>query len=82
MVQLSKKEKYEIIVRHEIGFYIRKIVIVTNINKNSVSKWLNRFDKNNNVNIKTRKCIKKTSKKEDKIIINEIKKNMRANSGS
>ena len=76
MVQLSNKQKYEIIVRHELGYAIRKIAYDMRINKDTVRIWLKRYRENNNIKRKNgsgRK--KKTTTKEDQIIINKITEN-------
>jgi transposase len=47
-----KKQKHEIIIKHEMGFSIREIANEMKINKNSVTRWLDRYNENNNVDRK------------------------------
>jgi transposase len=78
-MQLSDKQRYEIIVRHEMGHTNIKIAKDMNIDRNTVAKWIQKYDKDKDVKNKTGAGRhKKTNEEEDDEIINEIKKNNRA----
>lgn len=75
-MQLTDKEKYEIIIRHEMNHSIRTIANDMKINKNTVSRWISRYEINKTINRKSGSGRnKKTSIEQDKIIINELKNN-------
>ena len=51
MAQLTEAQKYEIVFRHTINYdSIRKISLEMKINRISVTKWLNKYDKDGNFN--------------------------------
>src|SRR5438105_13837703 len=73
---LSDKQKYEIIIRHEQGQPIRRIAEEMDLNKCTVNLWIIRYRDTGNIDRKIgsgRK--KKTTKKQDQMIIYELKKN-------
>lgn len=49
---LTDKQKYEIIVKSEMGYTIREIAKNMKVNKNTVSLWLKRYSDTNKVNRK------------------------------
>jgi transposase len=76
MVQLSNKQKYEIIINYEKGYSIREISKNMKINRNTVMLWIKRY--NNNHDILRKKGSgrkKKTNTEEDMKIIDELKEN-------
>lgn len=49
MVQLTEAQKYEIVFRHTINHEsIRKISLEMRINRISITKWLNKYNKDGN----------------------------------
>jgi transposase len=75
-MQLTDKQKYEIIVRHELGYTNKKIAKEMNINKNTVTKWIHKYVKDKNIDRnKGSGRLKKTNNEQDNEIINEIKTN-------
>jgi len=53
MVQLTEKQKYEIIVKHEMGMNNVEISKTMNINRGTVINWLNRYTTTNTINRKS-----------------------------
>lgn len=73
-MQLTEKQKYKIIVLKEENYNINEIADKMEINRKTVMKWINNYEKNNNIQRKKgsgRKHI--TSLEDNKIIINVIK---------
>ena len=76
MVQLTEKQKYEIIILREQNFKINEIADKMNINRKTVMTWINKFQKDNNIERKEGSGRKrKTSDSEDSYIINIIDRN-------
>jgi len=76
MVQLNEKQKYEIIIKHELKHTILQISTDMKINRKTVMKWINKYKKDKTVNRQIGSGRKrKTSKRED----NEISKLMKQN---
>ena len=74
-MQLTIKQKYEIIVLREEGYKINEISDKMNINRKTVMKWINNYQKNNDIKRKEGSGRKKiTSLKVDELIIDIIKK--------
>lgn len=75
-MQLTDKQKYEIIVRHELKQTNKIIAKEMCINKNTVTKWIHKYAKDNNVDRNEGSGrLKKTNNEQDTEIINEIKNN-------
>ena len=73
-MQLTDKQKYEIVVRHELGHTNRRIAREMNINRNTVTKWIQKYTEDHNVERnKGSGRFRKTDKQQDNEIINEIK---------
>ena len=53
MVQLTEKQKYEIVIKKEMGFNNTEIANIMNINRRTVIKWLNTYKDTNTVKRKT-----------------------------
>ena len=53
MVQLTEKQKYEIVVKHELGINNVDISKSMNINRRTVINWLNRYSTTNTVDRKS-----------------------------
>lgn len=69
MVQLTEKQRYEIIVRNELGQSSRQISDELKINRKGVLKWIKRYK--NEESIKRQQCSgrkRKTNKEDDKKI--------------
>jgi len=75
-MQLSEKQKYEIVIRNEMGQSILTIAKAMTINKNTVCKWINKYatDKNVKRTLGPERQ-RKTSLEQDAIIVNELKTN-------
>ena len=76
MVQLSDKQKYEIIINYEKGYSTREISENMKINRKTVIRWIKRYNDKNSVRRKEgsgRK--KKTNIEEDMKIIDELEEN-------
>jgi transposase len=76
MVQLNEKSKYEIIIKYELGYSIRNIANEMKISKTTVVLWIKRYEQEKN--IKRKKGYgrnRKTSKEDDKFIIELISNN-------
>ncbi len=74
-MQLTEKQKYEIVVLYENHYNITKIATKMNINRKTVMKWINRYRNTNTVKRKKGSGGRKvTSNAEDKIIIDLINK--------
>ena len=52
MVQLTDKQKYEIIVLRKQNYKINEIADKMNINRKTVMNWINNYEKNDNVDRK------------------------------
>lgn len=52
MSQLSEKQKYEIIVKHEMGISNTAISNDMNISRVTVAHWLKRYENTNSINRK------------------------------
>lgn len=75
-MQLTEKQKYEIIILREQGEKINEIANKMNINRKAVMRWIDRYSRNNNVARKEGTGGKnKTSTKDDEYIIDIVKKN-------
>jgi len=73
MVQLTEKQKYEIIVRDELNQSSRYIANEMKINRKSVLKWIKKYKNNKTINRKEGSGRKrKTNEEDDKIIFTEI----------
>lgn len=73
MVQLTEKQKYEIIVRNELGQSSRQISDKMKINRKSALKWIKKYK--NEESIKREKGSgrkRKTNKEDDKVIFGEM----------
>ena len=76
MIQFTEKQKYEIIVRNELGQSSRQIADEMNINRKGALKWINRYKNENSIKRKQGSGRKrKTNKNDDIQIIDEIKGN-------
>lgn len=76
MVQLSKKHKYETVIKHEMGYSSREIAKDMNISKKFVLLWIKRYQKTETVKRQIRLGRKRKTKNEyDKKILTEIIKN-------
>ena len=76
MVQLTEKQKYEIIILREHNYKINDIADEMKINRNTVMFWINKYQKDKNINRKKGSGRKeKTSINEDNRIIDIIEKN-------
>lgn len=53
MVQLTEKQKYEIIIKHEMGMNKSQIANDMKINRMTVINWINRYSDNNSILRKT-----------------------------
>ena len=53
MVQLTEKQKYEIVVKHEMDLNNVEISKEMNINRGTVINWINRYSTTNTVNRKS-----------------------------
>ena len=74
MVQLTEKQKYQIIVLREEQYKINEIAHKVGINRKTVMNWINTYEKTGNIKRKIgsgRKNI--TMPSEDEIIINIVK---------
>lgn len=58
-MQLTEKQKYDIVLRSEKGETTVKIAKEMNISRKTVSKWLNRYRKTNKVSRKKGTGIRK-----------------------
>jgi transposase len=75
-MQLLDKQKYEIIVKYELNQSMRMISKNMNINLKTVSKWINKYEKDKNINRQIGSGRKdKLTDEQKNIIIDEIKKN-------
>lgn len=79
-MQLSVKQRFQIIFLHEIGKTKKTIAHMMGVNKNTVTKWLQEYSKNKTVELplvdrKKRKCKRKTNHDQDMEIIQELKNN-------
>jgi transposase len=50
MSQLTEKERYEIIIKHEMGINNVQIAKSLNISRITVAKWIKKYINDNNVN--------------------------------
>ena len=76
MVQLTDKQKYEIIILREQKYKINDIADKIGINRKTVMLWINSYSKNNNIERKKGSGRKKiTSIDEDDYIIDIIENN-------
>lgn len=74
-MQLTDKEKYQIIILREEQYKINEIATKMNINRKTVMKWINSYEKNNNIERKEGSGRKKiTLREDDEFIIDVIKK--------
>lgn len=55
---LSQLQRHEIVIRHNNGSSIREIAAEMNINKNTVTLWLNRYNSTGKLNRKRGSGIK------------------------
>lgn len=75
-MQLTEKQKYEIIVRHELGQTINKITRDMKITKKTARKWIQKYKEDENVSRKKGSGRnRKTTLEQDNDIVNEIKNN-------
>jgi transposase len=73
MVQLSEKQKYEIIIRIEQGQSTRYIASDMNINRKAITRWNNRYTKTGSINrLRGSGRKRKTTHEEDLIVLNNI----------
>ena len=75
MVQLTDKQKYEIIVLREQNYKINEIADKMNINRKTVMNWINNYEKNDNVDRKKGSGRKRITSNEDDICIVDIIEN-------
>jgi transposase len=76
MVQLTEKQKYEIIILREQNYKINEIADKMNINRKTVMAWINKFQKDNTIERKKGSGRKrKTSDSEDEYIMDIINEN-------
>jgi len=76
MVQLSEKQKYEIIILREQNHTINEIANKMKINRKTVMLWINNYEKNKNIKRKEGSGRKKvTSSDDEKYIIKIINNN-------
>jgi transposase len=75
-MQLTDKQRYEIVILKDQGYKINEIAEKMNINRKAVFRWIDRYIRNDNVNRKEGSGRKpKTSSDEDDIIIDIVRKN-------
>ena len=76
MVQLTDKQKYEIIILREHNYKINEIANKMNINRKTVMLWINNYEKNNSIERKIGSGRKKiTTIDEDNYVIDIIENN-------
>ena len=74
-MQLSEKQKYEIIILREHGNKINDIANYMKINRTTVLRWIRNYEKNNNIQRKSGSGRNKiTSIENDNLIVEIVKK--------
>lgn len=53
MVQLTDKQKYEIVIKHKIGINNTQIAKDLNITRKTVIKWITKYNKDQNIERKS-----------------------------